>query len=218
MGIGTLRDPMKRKRLIQFILVFLTTTACAQNREACNRSVWTKEDAKYLPKEVCIPNSYIISYVCSRYDDIDFNQDGYLDYVFTITKKNQNVGDSTYIVFYEMGQDSVYRLTKKLGNIYPVYFDPSMENPDLKDSNQQRLFDCYGLPDPLYSFDIKSDTISVTRRLDGHNFERILYVYKYNSKLRDWVLISKKKYSENESILYETNSEFLSNFSYCDEP
>lgn len=183
----------------------------------CIKETRLKSDKKNIPKEVCIQPSYIIYTVFSNNEEIDFNLDGYSDYVFMMSKKNENVGDSTYIVFYEMNRDSVYRFTKKLGNIYPVYFDPNIENPDLKDSSQQRLFDCYGLPDPLYSFDIKSDTISITRRLDGHNFERILYVYKYNSRLRDWVLISKKKYSENESVLYETENALLSNFSYCDE-
>jgi len=72
---------MKRNRLIQFILVFLTTTACAQNREACNRSVWTKEDAKYLPKEVCIKKGdYHITQV---YKSVDLNGDGLMTLFLT---------------------------------------------------------------------------------------------------------------------------------------
>lgn len=206
------------KRMNKAVLFSLSwlIISCGHAQD-CIKETRLKSDKKNIPKEVCIQPSYIIYTVFSNNEEIDFNLDGYSDYVFMMSKKSQNIGDSTYIVFYEMNQDSVFRFTKKLGNIYPIYFDPNIENPDLKDSNQQRLFDCYGLPDPLYSFDIKSDTISITRRLDGHNFERILYVYKYNSKLKDWVLVSKKKYSENESILYETENELLSNFSYCDE-
>ncbi len=98
---------MNRSTMMQFVIPIFALNCCHGQQKSirisaqktdCNKGVFSKSDKKGIPKEVCIPQSYVIYYVLSRYDDIDFNQDGYLDYVFTITKRSQSVGDSTYIV------------------------------------------------------------------------------------------------------------------------
>lgn len=71
------------------------------------------------------------------------------------------------------------------------------------------------MPDPLYSLEIQTDSVNITRRLDGQDFEKIKYIYIYNKSLQDWTLSKKRRYTNEETVNYEIKGELLSDFSYC---
>lgn len=184
------------QKMSNFLIVLIlatSTISCAQKIATCNKETLFKQDQKDVPPNVCIPPNYVISFVYTRSQKIDFNRDGYIDYVFAIDKKSKSIGDSSYLVFYKMNTDSSYQFTKKFGNVFPVYFDPNVEFPTLKDQRLQSIFDCYVVPNPLDLLEIENDAIMITRRLDGHDLERLKYVYQYNSSLNDWQMVGKKK-------------------------
>jgi hypothetical protein len=198
---------------IIYTIFILSACTLGQN---CNRQTIFKEDQNGVPKEVCLPKDYIISYVYSRYETIDFNNDGYSDYVFAVEKDKMSVGDSSFLFFYKVNSDSTFSFVKKFDNIFPIYFDSNEEHPDLKDEILRSVFECYNMPTPLYSLEITGDMIVITRSLDGRGYEKIKYTYKYNKQFNDWILLIENYYSETESrITNGKGNEVLSDFSYC---
>jgi hypothetical protein len=184
----------------------------------CNKTALFKRDQKDVPAKVCIPKNYVITKVYTRDHVVDFNGDGRPDYVFAMERHPKLVGDSSYLVFYKMNVDSSHALVRKFGNLYPLWFDPNIETPNLKERRLIEAFECYVVPDPLYSLEIKSDSIKLTRKMDGQNAELIKYVYKFDSHQFDWKLIFKKRYSESNSMTYRLdNVNWLRDFSYCRE-
>jgi hypothetical protein len=197
-----------------WLLTTLISVSCFS--QDCNRSTISKRDEQFIPTSVCIPKGFVISRVYTKYNDIDFNNDRKFDCVFAMNKVPLGIGDSSYLVFYKMNSDSSYSLIKTFGNIYPLNFDPNIEHPNLVEPKLIEAFECYGLPDPLYSLEIESDTVTLMQRLDGREIEKIEHVYKFNVGLDDWVLISKRRImSDNVTLLEVDGMKLLSNFSYC---
>lgn len=205
-----------RTNKLVFLLALFASVGYGQ--QDCNKTTLFKRDQKNVPHEVCLPINYVITKVYTRDNVIDFNGDGRPDYIFAMERVAKAIGDSSFLVFYKMNADSSHSLVRKFGNVYPLRFDPNIENPDLKEKRLIEMFDCYVVPDPLYSLEIKSDSIKLTRRMDGQNAELIKYIYRFDSRQLDWKLVLKKKYSENNSTIYSLDgASWLMDFSYCRE-
>lgn len=93
-------NAMSRKinKYIFLISTLYSAIACSQQRD-CNKETFFKADQKTVPKEVCIPKGYVISFVYSKHQQIDFNKDKFCDYVFAIDKKNKAVGRFLLSIF-----------------------------------------------------------------------------------------------------------------------
>ena len=179
----------------KIILFFFLTVFCFAQQE-CNKETFVKNEVKLIPKDVCIRKDYMIFYIYSKYQKIDFNEDGLADLVFSMRKKAMSLGDTTFLVFYKMNLDSSYTLVKEFNNIIPVYFDPN----------------------PLNHVDILNNTIEMIVNLDGQFYESIIYVYKFDKNKNDW-LLSKKTYYQgnNAKALPIVGENTLSEFSYCEQ-
>lgn len=201
----------------KIILFFFLPVFCFAQQE-CNKETFVKNEVKLIPKDVCIRKDYMIFYIYSKYQKIDFNEDGLADLVFSMRKKAMSLGDTTFLVFYKMNLDSSYTLVKEFNNIIPVYFDPNIEGPKLNNKVLIDLFDCYGIPNPLNHVDILNNTIEMIVNLDGQFYESIIYVYKFDKNKNDW-LLSKKTYYQgnNAKALPIVGENTLSEFSYCEQ-
>lgn len=100
------------------LLILFTIMSYAQD-SICNRSVWIKSWEKELPKEVCIPEGYIISHI---FDLVDINDDGLIDFIFKWRKNNLQNGDTMYVTIYLQNQDGTYEHFRTFNNLYPIYF------------------------------------------------------------------------------------------------
>lgn len=197
------------------ILLLAAFASAVNGQRDCNKTTLFKRDQRNVPREVCIPANYLITKVYTRGNVIDFNRDGRPDYVFAMERLPRTIGDSSFLLFYKMNVDSTHSLVRKFGNVYPLRFDPNIENPDLKEKRLIETFDCYVVPDPLYSLEIKSDSVKLTRRMDGQNIELIKYIYKFDALQLDWKLVLKRRYSESSSTTYDIhNANWLRDFSY----
>lgn len=197
-----------------FLTCYLLFTILIVNADNCNRETLRKKDKQNLPKEVCIPVGHIISYVyTTSRRPIDFNQDGLYDYIFTYEKPHLKLGDSVFIAFYQQNPDSSFSFTKKFGNIYPVQFDLNENAPKLN-PKLDSIFNCYLYPNPLHSLEIKKDTLIIIKKVDV--YEKIGYYYKYNSRLKDYVLVEKDIFlNDNITEIPCKKGALLSEFSYC---
>ncbi|HEY9007340.1 MAG TPA: hypothetical protein VIM75_14465 [Ohtaekwangia sp.] len=176
---------MKRNRLIQFILVFLTTTACAQNREACNRSVWTKEDAKYLPKEVCIKKGdYHITQV---YKSVDLNGDGLNDFIFDWNKNPLQNGDTIFVTVYIQNRDSTFTHFRTFSNLYPIYFKSYDRDYTIKDKALAELHKKYQGENQLIELLFELSLIRLRIKYEAK--EDLLIQYAYDETRKDWLLL-----------------------------
>lgn len=183
----------------------------------CNREILSLEYQRFIPKEVCIPNEYLIYYINSREEPIDFNQDGLDDFICSVIKKNEKIGDTSFLIFYKRNADSTFTFFKQFDNILPIRFEQDNYNPYLQDEKLKKIFDCYGTPSPLYSLDIKSDSIIIVQDI-GAVEEKILYVFKFDSFLNDWKLIKHAYLLNWKEEKIEIRKEILlSQFSYCEE-
>jgi hypothetical protein len=206
---------MKRSSIV-FLFFLLTNSLYAQKND-CNREMSSNKHKKSLPKEVCIPKGFQITYVYGTVDSIDFNRDGLNDYVFNMKHKNLSIGDTTFLVFYKRTSDTTYSFYKKFGNVIPIYFDPNIEGPVFKNNKLEQIFDCYVLPNPLNHMDIRNDTIEMIINLEPHREESMVYVYKFDKAVNDWALVKKTHYMYGEIIEEKIlRNSFLSNFNYCE--
>jgi hypothetical protein len=208
-------------KIVKLILLFtlIQTTLMAQ-QQRCNQDAFSKDDIFYIPEDVCIPKDFIIYSVYGKNNKIDFNKDGLKDFVFSMFRKPPDMGDTTFLVFYKKNKDSSYSFVKQFGNIIPVNFESDNENPILKDSALQKIFDCYTIPNPLNALTIKNDTIKMVVNLDEQNFASLLYDYAYDVVKNDWFLVN-KVYIEGARIntldVDTTKKIWLSQFSYCNQ-
>jgi hypothetical protein len=219
------------QRLINIYFLSCLILSCplyAQlNQVDCNNETFLSADQKKIPIGVCIPKGYVIRYIYSKYNSIDFNRDGLIDFAFSVTKRTNTIGDSSFLVFYKMNIDSSFTFSKLFKNTYPIYFNPSDENPKIKDTELKKLFDCYPIPDPLDHLDIKNDTIEIDVTIEGHGYQAKVYQYKYDLKRNDWKLINNTlhttRYGDDGEEIHESESLpiskdlWLSNFSYCED-
>ena len=128
------------------------------------------------------------------------------------------MGDTSFLVFYAKKIDSSYSFVKQFDNIYPVYFDANNESPDIKDSLLNKLFDCYGIPDPLGNLTFSEDTIILSVHMDHQNYEYLRYGYKYEKTKNDWKMIYKiHTVDSKETVLKFDNTNYLSEFNYCNQ-
>jgi hypothetical protein len=199
---------------LAFITLFIYSTSFTQIN--CNKEAKYDSDKKRIPESVCIQKNLILTYEETRYKTIDFNQDGLNDYVITTRKKNQQIGDSTFISFYKKKEDSTYQLIKTLGNIIPIYFDSNNEYPLLNDSLHKAIFECYQLPDPLYSLEFSDNSIEITQTFDGHNYEMRIYHFVFNTSINNWELKTVKNTKFNESSYVQNTLPILiTDFTFC---
>lgn len=207
-------------RMNSIYLLFITIFFITNNSYAqldCNKKTLFKKDSLGVPAEVCIPDDYFISYVYSRYKQIDFNKDGLSDYVFIIEKQNKSVGDSLILYFYKMNLDSSHTFVKSFANVFPVFFNPHEFFPRFDEKYLEELFDCYQSPNPLYLLTIENDTIVLERSLDGHHSIRYQYIYKFHPSLGDWKLIKSTRIQPGGNIEKKNiGDQLLSDFSYCE--
>ena len=207
---------MKRFGIVFYLLLLFPI--CCFSQQDCDKKTLLDADLKLVPKDVCIRKEYVINYIYSKYNCTDFNKDGLTDFVFSMRKKEKTIGDTTFLVFYKMNIDSSYTLIKCFDNIIPIYFDPNVEVPNLKNENLHRIFQCYSIPNPLNHVEITDDKIEMIVNFDDHFYESITYQYVFDSTKNDWILIEKIYYQGDmgKHLSIKLNDK-LSKFSYCNQ-
>jgi hypothetical protein len=176
---------MKSNSLIQFVLLVLTTTACAQNKEVCNRSVWTKGDEKYLPNEVCIKRGdYHITQVYKR---VDLNNDGLNDFVFDWNKNPLQNGDTIFVTVYIQNPDSTFKHFRTFNNLYPIYFKSYDRDYVIKDKSLAELHKKYQGENQLIELLFEPNLIKLRIKYEAK--EDLLIQYSYDKKRKDWLLL-----------------------------
>lgn len=207
---------MRTNRLI-FVFILIILRGHAQ-QSTCNNKTSSNYLQKYVPKGICIPKGKVIDRIYSVDDTVDFNKDGYSDLVFSYSKDANKLtdGDSSFLVFYAMNRDSTYTLFKQYNNILPVHFDPNQNPVHIRDKKLNKILECYETLAPLLYLDIKADSVVIMRYLA--TIEKKKYVFKFNSKLKDWELnemwyLAGDHYVESFPVVPNFT---LSNFSYCD--
>jgi hypothetical protein len=217
----------KLSKVYFLLLINCPLFLCAQHNE-CNKETYSKRDRSKIPSEVCIFPDYVIYNLYGIDKPIDFNKDGLIDFVFSVAKRTTTIGDTSFLVFYKMNADSSFSFSKLFWNVFPIYFNPSDENPRINNPSLQKLINCYPIPDPLDHLDVKNDTIEIVMTMEGHGYEYKVYRYKYEQKYNDWKLIKKtlkttrfgnsgEEIYENKSLPIKGKDLWLSKFSFCEE-
>jgi hypothetical protein len=209
---------LQKKSKVLIVCLLINGFFASAQTDNCSSTIY-KSEQKYVPSTICIPDhSLYIAYIYSKDQAIDFNRDGINDFVCAVRKKNIIVGDKTVLLFYSMNKDSIFTLVRKFDNIIPVYFNQDDEHPKFSDKNLDDIFNCYTMPDPLYSIEIKGSQVVLDKKLDAQVTEKMRYFYDFDTSLSNWVLVAKKIYNDTESRTVKIEKfNVLSEFSFCEE-
>jgi uncharacterized protein YlaN (UPF0358 family) len=155
------------------ILVGLLTggilISCAQ-KQHCNRTVHVTSFAERLPKNICLPEGYLIWSILA--DTVDMNGDGTIDFAARLQKIDDKDGDTTLVVLYKQSKKGHFEEWATFGNLFPIYlkdyrYDYYRDFKTNKDTSYfMRLRARYAYPEFSDVFFTK-DTITVKFNTDG---------------------------------------------------
>jgi hypothetical protein len=191
---------VKTQIIFTLIIASLTTCLYANKDELdtnCNRTVGSDWLAKDLPKEICIPNGYLISYHRNRYPT-DVNEDGLNDYIFSWNKYPISDGDTVFISIYFQQPDSSYKYFTTFDNLYPIQFRSSTYR-QVKDERLKHIFFIYS-GYPMKELTFNNDKI-IINLIDGSagSHAGLILTYQFNKERNDWFLVKQESWFQLEN-------------------
>ena len=183
----------------------------------CNQNIWNKRFAKNLPKEVCIPKGYIISYV---YDDVDLNNDGLKDFIFKWRKTELLNGDTLFVTIYKQNPDKSFSPLKTIKNLYPIFFQRYDYDYIIQDSSMNELKGRYNGFYPFHELHFETNTIIL--KIETETGTGYSFYWKYNDKKKNWFMDNIIKWDnilpkyDGQSLDNIDTSQSIDEFSYFD--
>lgn len=203
---------MKKYIIYQIVLLFLTASTIAQNID-CNRAVWIKQNAKNLPKEVCIPKGYLISNI---YESTDINGDSLPDFIFKWRKPELQDGDTLYISIYLQNSDSTFSYFRTFNNLYPIYFKDYSRDYVPPKSALIALHKKYEGEDQF--LELKFEQNLITLKIEYAAKEDLWVQYYYDKSKKDWLYQKAEIHDYWEKVtpidLSEKIGPSINNFTY----
>jgi hypothetical protein len=200
---------------------FFITCAHAQSNNIechnCNKKVWVDRLKTGMPKEVCIPDEYLVSGNYTKYLT-DINGDGLNDYVFDWNKYPISDGDTIFTSVYLQQLDSSYKYFVTFDNLFPIQFK-SYVYEQVKDKKLKELFSLYN-PYKLKELVFNNDKIILNFWTEAR--AGLVLTYQFDKNSNDWFLIEQKSWIELEE---ETKwddlgtpepNQSIKNFNYLD--
>ncbi len=176
-----------KKMIILALLVSTTMISCAQET-ACNRTVYLKSFEQQLPKEICLPDGYMVREILS--DTVDVSGDGRVDFVAKLQKINAEDGDTTLVVLYAQQENGTYKEWATFNNLFPIYlkdydFDYENEMARKDTSFFMQLRQRYEYPE-LSDVYFEQNTIIVKFNTGGGG--GILLHFTFDKEINSWKL------------------------------
>ncbi len=181
--------------LISLINVKAQNIKKQTNQKLCKVNLDNKEYAKYLPKDFCIDNKFVINQVFLdrkinsdgfKESNLDFDNDSIKDFVFSFQKTKMKDGDTTYVSFYKVINGKATHF-KTFNNLKPIYFKNMYDDKRKKDKFTT-TYNLYDNHPPLREFEIKNDSIEITCYAGEANEYNEL-IYKFDKLKQDWFLV-----------------------------
>lgn len=189
--------------LFVYLLFFNPFFSFGQNSE-CNQL--TSGGKRKVPKNVCIPDGYIIREILNCGD---LNLDGLDDYAFTYMRIKPEDGDTTYLSIYYATSDTTFSLKKVYTNIYPIIFMRYDLSYEVKDSILDEIQGKYNGNYPLNWIKFSDGTIelSITQAYK----ESLVLYFVYDKSKDDWMLNETEFFVEYDEQIKKTKTEYKGN-------
>ncbi len=194
---------MKKIILFQLILLLSATDVLAQAIN-CNRSVWVKDDEQKLPKEVCIPQGYLISTI---YDTTDINGDGLSDFIFKWRRPHLQDGDTLFVSVYTQNKDGSFSNFHTFNNLFPIHFENYDSDYTLKNQSLKTIHTRYLGRNPFVDLLFLKGTIEITLKADA--ISNIIITYEYDKEIKNW--------RQKQTILYDFVANTRENYNSAQE-
>jgi hypothetical protein len=110
---------MKTNIFLLALIILGATSTCTAQERTCNRVTYIESYQERLPKDICLPEDYILRAILS--DTTDMNGDGKVDFAAKLRKMNKQDGDTTLVVLYKQDQHGHFEEWATFGNLFPVY-------------------------------------------------------------------------------------------------
>lgn len=155
----------------------------------CNQQVYgTNEYIKNLPRNICIPNGFIIDdYVRTA----DLDSDGKNDFLavkYNKKEDDQVDGDTTYWNFYRRYfPDTVYRFQRTLSNVVPPFIQDEGLEYITTNPIADKIFNSYPRRvNHKLSFEIGHDSLRLSYKFDDSYGKT--FVFTYDGSYDNWYL------------------------------
>lgn len=181
-----------KKYLLSGVLAVLCICVSAQNKldavyvtdSLCNRNVEIQNYLRKLPKDICIPFGYHISFIRS---ETDINNDGLLDFIFEWNSPELKDGDTIFISCYLQNPDLSYSHLKSFKHLYPVYFKDYSASYVPIDSTLKELKNRMVMGYALKSLKFEGMFIKIEFKADAAS--DFCLEYKFDVEKENWFLI-----------------------------
>jgi hypothetical protein len=159
-----------------------------------------------LPKDICLPEGYILVDILS--DTTDINGDSRIDFAIRLQKINAQDGDTTLVVLYKQNESGNYEEWVTFNNLFPIYLkDYSYDY--YRDRNDTSYFmelrQRYVGPEYSNVF-FNKDTITVKFNISAGG--GLLLHFALNEMKNDWFLVKQSRWygfrGRLEEIEYST--------------
>jgi len=165
------------------IVMLLQINSCVMAQTGnCNRFVLLKQDAKRIPKDICIPSNYLISNI---YESTDVNGDSLPDFIFKWRKPELQDGDTFYVTIYIQNPDSTFTNFRTFNNLYPIYFKDYSRDYISPNSALAALQKKYEGEDPFV--ELKFEGKLITLKIKYATKEDLWIQYSYDKSKKDWL-------------------------------
>jgi hypothetical protein len=173
-----------------FNILFLIPLSCSsQISDTCNRAVLINRYAKQLPKEICLPENFIVQEIV---DGVDLTNDGVNEVVLKLERQRQVDGDTAWLFIYKRHTSGLYQIFKKYNNVYPLYFKDYGHTYQSKKDELNRLKDKYGGSASFSEVLFNKNVIMIKFHTSARS--GLLLHFAYKPELRDWVLVKNEEW------------------------
>ncbi|MEM4326149.1 MAG: hypothetical protein QXU40_02515 [Candidatus Pacearchaeota archaeon] len=178
-----------KRNICLFIIILLHNIIVSAQDTTCNRAVQVKSYEKELPKEVCIPQGYLISDI---YEKTDINGDSLNDFIFDWNKNPLKDGDTIYVTIYLQNPDGTYKYFRTFNNLYPIYFKSYSLDYIPQDTSLILIHRKYENFYPLHRLKFEKDLIKITIRNDAET--DIVVTYRFDKTINNWRFEKSEEY------------------------
>jgi hypothetical protein len=183
-----------KKIIILTLLAYAAVLSCAQEKQ-CNRSAFVKSYQERLPKDICLPEGYILVDILS--DTTDMNGDSRVDFAARLQKINAQDGDTTLAVLYKQNESGNYEEWVTFNNLFPIYlkdyrYDYDRDFKERRDTSYfMKLRVRYVYPELTDVF-FNKDTITVKFNIEGGG--GLLLYFSFNKNKENWYLVKQSRW------------------------
>jgi hypothetical protein len=183
---------MKKNIILLMLVTISTTSACSVQGQECNRKVYIESYQERMPKDICLPEGYMLRSILS--DTTDMNSDGKIDFAAKLYKVNKQDGDTTLVVLYKQNEAGDYDEWVTFNNLFPIYLkDYSYDY--YRDRNDTSFFmnlrRWYQYPEFSNVF-FNKDTITVKFNTGGGG--GLLLYFSFNKNKENWYLVKQAEW------------------------